>query len=49
MILKITLLIIAPGNCLNDETCNITTGKCHSGCKTGYKGGICDKDILNMS
>lgn len=35
------------GNCLNDETCNITTGECHSGCKTGYKGGICNKGILN--
>lgn len=31
------------GHCLNNSTCNRTTGTCDMGCGFGYTGHLCDK------
>lgn len=31
------------GHCLNNSTCNRTTGNCDMGCDSGYTGDPCDK------
>lgn len=33
------------GHCLNDATCNRTTGNCDQGCQAGHKGCLCDKGL----
>lgn len=32
-------------HCLNDIACNVTTGRCDDGCRTGYMGEKCDTGI----
>lgn len=34
------------GHCLGDVTCNRTIGRCHTGCKPGYTGELCDKGLI---
>lgn len=34
------------GHCMDDVTCNRTTGRCDTGCKAGYTGELCDTGLI---
>lgn len=35
--------------CLGDVACNRTTGKCDTGCESGYTGDLCETGMIKLN